>query len=104
MARSIEQIRLSEQRGDQLALAMITFLKANGYDNDAAYAQELFDHDGSTYPIETGLEVIMDNHLDPAPALPLFNLLYEDDDLFREEYRDFHDYIARWRSDHQQRQ
>lgn len=34
----------------------------------AEYAQEPFDNSGSTYPVDTGLEAIMENHLDPVPG------------------------------------
>ncbi|MFR3249398.1 MAG: hypothetical protein ACLTWC_00310 [Bifidobacterium breve] len=94
------QVRIAQQHYDQLAIDMISFLREHGYKDDADYGQMLFDEDGDWIPVQTGIEVIMENHLDPTPFMPLAAALNEEDEVFREEHQEFSEYIRRWQSEH----
>ncbi|PLS26248.1 hypothetical protein [Bifidobacterium parmae] len=87
------QVSLAYQHHEQLAAAMISLLRRHGDSYDADLAQDLLDHDGPGMAVETCCESIMEQGINPASITPLFTLLREEDDVFREESQEFHEYL-----------
>ena len=87
------QVSLAYRHHEQLASAMIALLREHGDSYGADLAQDLLDHDGPGLSVETCCEAIMEQRINPTSITPLFRLLREEDDVFREESQEFHDYL-----------